>query len=438
MHKHKEDLSMSRSYKKSQKALERALKSVPLGSQTFSKSHMQFPQGASPLFLERGENGRVWDVDGNQYVDLICGLMPVYLGYKDKDVDAAIIRQLDKGISFSLATELEAELAERLIDLIPSAEMVRFGKNGTDATSGAVRLARAYTKKDHIIALGYHGWQDWYIGATVKNLGIPEITRGLTTKVPYNDLNVLRAEFEKFKGNVAAVIMEPMNAADPHEGYLEAVKAMAHEHGAVLIFDEVITGFRFAKGGAQELFNIKPDLSCFGKAMGNGMPISALVGRADIMSMMDQIFYSSTFGGEALSLAASIAVIDKINREPVVETIWELGNELAAKSLKAIKEANLDKVITLVGKAPWKIFVFSDHANASKEAIKTLFLKEMLANGVLLASSHNICYTHNAEDIDTVIAAYDASLAVLADELKKPDLDGRLGIPVIRPVFSVR
>ncbi|MCC6597438.1 MAG: aminotransferase class III-fold pyridoxal phosphate-dependent enzyme [Alphaproteobacteria bacterium] len=428
----------ARSYAKSNEALQRALKTIPLGSQTFSKSHQQFPQGAAPLFLDRGRGGRVWDIDGHEYVDLICGLLPVLLGYQDKDVDEAIIAQLGKGISFSLSTTLEFKLSEMLVDLIPCAEMVRYGKNGTDATSGAVRLARGFTGKDHIIALGYHGWQDWYIGATIKNLGIPKSTCALTTKVAYNDLDALRAEFKKFEGDVAAVIMEPMNTTDPQEGYLEAVKAMAHENGALLIFDEVITGFRFANGGAQVLFGVTPDLAAFGKAMGNGMPISALVGRADVMSLMDRIFYSSTFGGEALSLAASIAVIEKMQREPVVETLWKTGSWLAEETLKKIAEAGLAQNITLCGKAPWKILQFADHAHGSKEAIKTLFLKEMLAGGVLLAGSHNICYAHTKADMDHVLKAYTDALAVVKAALEKPGLDERLGIPPIHPVFSVR
>ena len=425
-------------FTKSKKTLERALKSIPLGSQTFSKSYQQFPDGASPLFLDRGKGGRVWDVDGNEYVDLVCGLLPVVLGYCDPDVDNAIRAQLDKGISFSLATELETQLAEKLIDLIPSAEMVRFGKNGTDATSAAVRLARAHTGREHIIALGYHGWQDWYIGATVRNRGIPKAVCALTTKVPYNNVEALEAEFAKYKGNVAAIIMEPMNSVDPAPGFLQAVKDTAHKHGALLIFDEVITGFRFANGGAQEYFGVTPDLSAFGKAMGNGMPIAAVMGRADVMMLMNEIFYSSTFGGETLSLAASIAVIDKMQREPVIKTLWKTGESLAHSTTQKIKAAGLESVIGLVGKAPWKILQFNDHAHGSKEAIKTLFLREMIAHGVLLSVSHNICYAHNDIDMALVGKAYDAALGTVADALKKPKLDDQMDMPLIRPVFSLR
>ena len=425
-------------FTKSKKTLERALKSIPLGSQTFSKSYQQFPDGASPLFLERGKGGRVWDVDGNEYVDLVCGLLPVVLGYCDPDVDNAIRAQLDKGISFSLATDLETQLAEKLIELIPSAEMVRFGKNGTDATSAAVRLARAHTGREHIIALGYHGWQDWYIGATVRNRGIPKAVCALTTKVPYNNVEALEAELIKYKDNVAAVIMEPMNSVDPAPGFLQAVKDIAHKHGALLIFDEVITGFRFANGGAQEYFDVTPDLSAFGKAMGNGMPIAAVMGRADIMMLMNEIFYSSTFGGETLSLAASIAVIDKMQREPVIKTLWKTGESLALSTTQKIKATGLEGIIGLVGKAPWKILQFNDHANGSKEAIKTLFLREMIAHGVLLSVSHNICYAHNDIDMALVGKAYDAALGAVAEALKKPKLDDQMDMPLIRPVFSLR
>lgn len=425
-------------FKKSQDYLQRALKTVPLGSQTFSKSHQQFPEGASPLFVERGEGGRVWDVDGNEYVDLICGLLPIVLGYKDPDIDQAVKNQLDKGISFSLATELEFQLAERLVEVIPCAEMVRFGKNGTDATSAAVRLARAFTGKEQIIALGYHGWQDWYIGATVRNLGIPKSTCALTTKVPYNNLEALKEAFGKFKGNVAAVIMEPMNTIDPAPGYLEAVKQIAHDHGALVILDEIITGFRFALGGAQEYFDFTPDLATFGKAMGNGMPVSAVVGRADVMTLMNDIFYSSTFAGETLSLAAAIAVIDKMKREPVIDKLWQTGEAMCEGARTRIKKHGLENHIMLAGKAPWMILQFADHDHGSKEAIKTLFLKEMIAHGVLMAVSHNICYAHNDMDVARVLKAYDAALPRVKDALQKEHLDDHINMPLIKPVFSVR
>ena len=289
---------LSTRYKASQQLLEEAEELIPLGSQTFSKSRIQYPEGKSPLFLHNGLGGRVWDVDGNEYVDLVCGLLPVILGYCDPNVDNAIREQLERGITLSLPTTLEIKLAERLVKIIPSAEKVRFGKNGTDATSAAIRLARAYTGRDHVLALGYHGWQDWYIGATSRNKGVPETVSKLTHKLPYNDVAAIKKALDQYPNQIAAIILEPMSTVVPLTGYLEELRDITHETGIILIFDEIITGFRFALGGAQEYFNVIPDLSAFGKALGNGMPISAVVGRADIMNEMEEIFFSGTFGGK--------------------------------------------------------------------------------------------------------------------------------------------
>lgn len=429
---------MNENFDLSEQWLERAEKVIPLGSQTFSKSRIQFPVGRSPLFIARGEGGVVWDVDGNQYVDLISGLLPVVLGYRDPDVDAAIRGQLDSGITFSLPSTLETELAERLVEVIPCAEKVRFGKNGTDATSAAIRLARAYTGRDRVIALGYHGWQDWYIAATTRNKGIPDVVGELTHRLPYNDLNALKALFEKHPGEIAAVILEPMNVEDPGEGYLEGLRELTRNMGALLIFDEVITGFRYALGGAQELFGVTPDLAAFGKAMGNGMPISAVTGRADVMREMEDIFYSGTFGGETLSLAAAVAVIDKMKREPVIETLWKSGTYLADGVRDRVRLHGLEDVITINGKAPWTSLGFKDHANARSEAIKTLYMVEMLKLGVLTMGTHNVSYAHTQADLDTVLAAYDLTLPKVAEELSTPGLVDRLPVDVLEPVFKVR
>lgn len=418
--------------------LERALKVIPLGSQTFSKSWIQFPTGASPLFLTHGEGGRVWDVDGNEYVDLISGLLPVVLGYHDPDVDQAVRDQMLNGVSYSLATALETELAERLVEIIPCAEMVRYGKNGTDATSAAIRLARAYTGRDHVLVCGYHGWQDWYIGSTTRHKGVPKAVRALTHAVPYNDLNAIRSVLEQHAGDVAALILEPMSVVEPAPGFLEELKALVHSHGALLVFDEVITGFRFAIGGAQQLFGVTPDLASFGKAMANGFPISAVVGRADVMREMEEIFFSGTFGGEALSLAASIATIDKMRREPVIERLWSTGKTVADGVRNAIAAAGLDGIFAPIGLAPWSILSIDDHPKARKEAIRTRFLMEILKRGVLTAGNHNVTYAHTAVDVAQVLAGYRAALDVVAEELATGQLEARLGRPAIESIFKVR
>jgi len=432
---------MSNRYCNSNQFLYKAERVIPLGTQTFSKGYTQYPKGMAPLFIKRGFGGSVWDIDDNQYVDLVCGLLPVVLGYCDPDVDNAIKRQLDDGITFSLPSVLEAELAERLVNIIPSAEMVRFGKNGTDATSAAIRLARAYTGRDYVIALGYHGWQDWYIGATVRNKGVPNAVCSLTHKLPFNDINAVKEFFKIHPDNIAAIIVEPFPGEYPLDGFLEELREIADQYGSLLIFDEVITGFRFSLGGAQELFGVKPDISAFGKALGNGMPISAVVGRADVMLEMEEIFYSGTFGGEALSLAAAIAVIDKMQSEPVIENLWEKGKYLSGEVRKKVDDYGLSHVINVAGAAPWTIINFNDHVSAESAAIRTLYMIEMLNNGVLTTGTHNICYAHDKSDIQAVLNAYDNALSSIAEQLQSRTLLKtleKLDASIIRPVFSVR
>jgi len=428
----------SRGFATSQALLTRAKQIIPLGAQTFSKSYAQFPRNGAPHFLSHGEGGRVWDVDGNCYVDLIGGLLPVVLGYRDPDVDAAITAQLANGISFSLATELETALAERLVEIIPCAEMVRFGKNGSDATTAAVRLARAHTGRERVAVSGYHGWQDWYIGTTTRAAGVPAAVQALTDSFPAHDLKALEALFAEHPGEYAAVVMEPMTLVEPDRAGLEALAALVRERGALLVFDEVVTGFRFALGGAQALFGVTPDLACFGKAMANGMPLSALVGRADIMRGLEDVFISATFGGETLSLAAAIAVVDKMRREPVIETLWKNGKALAEETQSRIDQHDLSEVLALGGKAPWMLWQIAEHANGSVAEIRTLLMKELIARGVLTLGSHNLCYAHNAADIEQVVTAYDAAFDRLADALGTGRMADALDGPAVESVFRVR
>jgi glutamate-1-semialdehyde 2,1-aminomutase len=283
---------MMRVFDKSIEFLARAERTIPLGSQTFSKSRTQYPVGVSPHFIVRANGARVWDIDGNEYIDFVNSLCAVTLGYQDPDVTAAARAQLDNGVIYSLAHPLETEVAELICDMVPCAEMVRFGKNGSDATSGAIRLARAFTERDHVAVCGYHGWQDWYIGSTARNRGVPKAVRALTHSFAFNNLDSLRTVLRAHPDGFAAVIIEPMNVAEPDPGFLQGVKDLAHGHGALLIFDETITGFRFSNGGAQELFGVVPDIATFGKGLANGYPVSAVAGRRDVMKLMEEIFFS--------------------------------------------------------------------------------------------------------------------------------------------------
>jgi glutamate-1-semialdehyde 2,1-aminomutase len=429
---------MNKKFTLSEQLLNRAEQSIPLGSQTFSKSKTAYPYGVSPLFIERGVGCSVWDVDGNKFTDYVSGLLSVSLGYCDQDIDAAVIKQLQSGVTFSLPHRLEMEVAEMLIDMIPCADMVRFGKNGSDVTSAAIRLARAFTGNDHIAVCGYHGWQDWYIGSTSRDMGVPEATKALTHTFTYNSIDSLKALFEHPKNKFAAVIMEPMNLHYPDPGYLQAVKDLCHQHGALLIFDEIITGFRFSTGGAQALFSVTPDLATFGKGMANGYAVSAVVGRKDIMLLMEDIFFSGTFAGETLSLAATKATLTKISNLPVIEHICALGEQLKQGLKELLTEMGDPLWLNLTGHPTWSFLQILDSPPYSSWQLKSLFSQEMSQRGILLGGSHNLNYSHQASDIKMLLSAYKEVLDILANTIKQKNFDSKFRGKVLQPLFKVR
>lgn len=425
-------------YKKSEAYLEFAEQYIPLGSQTFSKSRTQFPYGVSPYFIERGEGARVWDIDDNEYIDFINSLAAITLGYKDSDVDAAVKKQLLNGVTFSLSHRLEAEVAEMIVDMVPCAEMVRFGKNGSDATAGAIRLARAYTGKEHVFVCGYHGWQDWYIGTTARDLGVPAATKELTHTFEYNNLQSLLDCFEKHQGKVAAVIMEPMNVAFPKDGFLEGVKKITHENNSLLIFDEVITGFRFSNAGAQGYFGVTPDLCTFGKGLANGYPLSAVAGKKEIMKLMEDIFFSFTFGGETLSLAASKAVLQKLKKEKVCQYLEDKGKALVCKLQSLIYKYDLTNVLSVSGHPSWSFLNINGTDLVSFDVIKTYFLQEFFKKNILCVGTHNISYAHTQDDVAKLLKVYEEIFKNLSPALEQGNLEGKLECDVLKPLFSVR
>ena len=387
-------------YKISEQLLQRALQTIPLASQTFSKSTIQFPLGAAPFFLEKGLGSKVWDVDGNEYIDFMSALLCVSIGYADEDVTNAVCEQIKTGVSFSLPHRLEMEVAEKIVAMVPCAEKVRFGKNGSDATSAAIRLARAYTGKDMVLVCGYHGWQDWYIGSTTRSLGVPKSTQELTKVFKYNDLDSLTNLVAENHGRIAAIIMEPMNVEYPKEGYLQAVQQIAKQEGAVFIFDETITGCRFEKGGAQEYFGVIPDLATFGKGLANGFPLSAVVGKAEIMDLMEDIFFSGTFAGETASLAAAKVVLDKVEKLNIPAVLAASGEYLLAQLNALIIELDCGHYLSTGGHPSWSFLFIADAAGYTSIEIKTLFMQEMLKRGILTLGTHNISYSHSRADID--------------------------------------
>jgi glutamate-1-semialdehyde aminotransferase/spore coat polysaccharide biosynthesis protein SpsF (cytidylyltransferase family) len=423
---------------KSREWFERSQKVIPGCAQTFSKAHTQYVQGVAPLFLERGKGCRVWDVDGNSYIDYVQGLLPNILGYAHAEVNAAVAAQLAQGHSFSLPHPLEVTLAERLTELIPCAEMVRFGKNGSDATSGAVRAARALTGRERIACCGYHGWQDWYIGSTTRHAGVPGAVQELTQSFRYNDLASLESLFDRHPGEYAAVIMEPVNFEEPKPEFLEGVKSLAHRHGALLIFDEICSGFHFGLGGAQKLFGVTPDMACFGKAMGNGFPISCVVGSAEVMRIFGEIFYSFTFAGEVSSMAAAMKVLDILENTDALACMESNGRTLQDGLSVLAQEAGLTGQVATIGRPQWSLMKFRNADGSDSALLKNLFQQEAVKRGVLLLATHNLSAAHDHHAIQQTLEAYADVLKTLGAWWNDPDPAVHLEGQMAQPVFRVR
>jgi glutamate-1-semialdehyde 2,1-aminomutase len=422
----------------SEQHLARAENTIPLGSQTFSKSRTQYPVGISPLYASKAKGSSIWDVDGNEFIDLVSSLASITLGYGDRGLAKVVTKQLKSAVNMSLPGKLEAEVAELIVELVPSAEMVRFGKNGSDATSAAIRLARAYTGRDHILVCGYHGWQDWFIGSKTRNKGVPDTVSALTHKFEFNNIDSLRNLFEELGSRVAAVIMEPMNTVYPEPGFLESVKELAHSNGALLIFDETITGFRFAAGGAQELFGVIPDISTFGKGMANGFPISAVTGRREVMMEMEEIFFSGTFGGELLSLAAAKYVLGRYRKENIVEELTGNGMHLAKGTLELIDEIGLSDLLSLSGHPTWIFLNWKPAGGFSVDEIKTLFMQLVFERGLLVLGTHNVTLAHDSKITRKILQIYREVFSEIQASIVEGSLRNKLKVVPLQPLFKVR
>lgn len=414
---------------------DRARRVIPGGSQTFSKGPSQFVRGVAPSFLSRGRGSHVWDVDGNEYIDFSMALGPILLGYAYPAVQEAVSAALEAGPTFSLPHPLEVEVAELLAEAIPCAEMVRFSKNGSDATAGAVRLARAHTGRDVIACCGYHGGADWFLGTTPRAQGVPESVRAQTRTFGYNDMESLERIFSEHPGQVAAVILEPVGVIEPRDDFLKAVAERTRCAGAVLIFDEVVTGFRLGLGGAQQHFGVTPDLACFGKGMANGFPLAALVGRREIMRKLEEVFFSFTFGGETLSLAAAQAVIREIRSRPVADHLWRQGRALQDGYNRLAKEFGLEGRTACVGLPPRTVLTFCDERGEESLALKSLFQQECIRRGILLGGGHNLCYSHSDGDIQEALRVYREGMEILAEAVRQGDAEQRLEGPAVQPIF---
>ena len=404
---------------RSNEIYELAKKIIPAGTQTYSKGVSQFVEGFSPKYLDHGKGAYVWDVDGNKYLDYIMGCHPLVLGYSDPDVNAAVIKQLEKGSTFSLMNELEVSVSKLLVDIIPCAEMVRFGKNGADATTAGVRVARAVTGRDHIAYCGYHGWHDWYIANTDLNSGIPDFNKKLAHSFSYNNLDSLEKVFKEYPDQVAIVIMEPLTVLKPKNNFLHEVQKMAKHYGAILMFDEIITGFRFSLGGAQDLLGVTPDLSSFGKGISNGIPLSALVGKKEYMEALDKTFFSFTYGGDCIGLSAAEACIPKLQRENVPDHLWNVGKVLKDGFNQLAATHNLEEFMQCIGYPCRSIISFNGRGKYNELELKSILQQELVRRGILWTGYHALSWTHTSKEINLTLNAYDESMSVVKNIMTK-------------------
>lgn len=432
-----------RIYSESEALRRRAHAVIPGGAHTYSKGDDQFPE-LSPAFIERGKGCHVWDVDGNEFIEYGMGLRAVTLGHAFEPVVDAATRQMQYGANFTRPARIEVEVAEEFLRFIKGAEMVKFAKNGSDVTTAAVKLARAYTARDMIAICGdqpFFSTDDWFIGTGKMNAGIPQSVSDLTVQFRYNDLASLAELFDRHPEQIACVVMEAEAATQPGPGYLKQVKDLCEQRGAVLIFDEMITGFRWHLGGAQEFHQVVPHLSTFGKALGNGFAISALAGKAEIMSLgglhhgQPRVFLlSTTHGAETHALAAAIATLHVYTEEGVVEFLWRQGELLRTLIEQSIRENRLENCFELLGRPCNLIFATRDGNGERSQSFRTLFMQEMIRRGVI-APSFVVSFSHRDADIYRTAEAVHEALVVYRkalDEGLGKYLQGRPVKPVDR------
>ncbi|QKV17943.1 glutamate-1-semialdehyde 2,1-aminomutase [Oricola thermophila] len=410
-------------YRESNQLRRRARSLIPGGCHTYAKGDDQYPV-LSPGFIERGLGCHVWDVDGNEYVEYGMGNRAVSLGHAYEPVLAAVRETLVSGSNFTRPARIEVDCAEAFLASVPTAEMVKFCSDGSDATSGALKLARAYTDRDLVARCADHPFfstDDWFIGTTAMDAGIPEQVKALTLQFPYGDIAAAAELFDRYPNRIAAFILEPARTDDPPAGYLQALQQLCHENGALLIFDETITGFRWHANGAQALYGVVPDLSIFGKAMSNGFSVSALAGKREYMRLgglehtdKPRVFLlSTTHGAETHALAAAIATMRTYQTEPVVEHFARQGRRLRKGIGEAIERHGLTPFVKVVGRDCCLFYSALDPEGRPSQAFRSLLLQETIKRGVL-APSLVVSYAHGDEDIDRTIDAFDGALSVYA------------------------
>jgi len=433
------------SVRRSMEIYERATHLIPGVSQLISRRPTMGALGHSPIYAERAKGCRIWDVDGNDYVDWMSAVGPIILGYADDVVDAAVREQIERGSVYSIIHENSVELAEELVRLIPSAEMVRYAKGGGEACTVAVRIARGVTGRDKVLFCGYHGWHDWYIAANlgseklashllpgIEPIGVPACLEGTALPFKYGDADMLEDLLAAHDNEVACIIMEPMRTDLPPPGYLEAVRALATRHGVALIFDEVSSGFRLALGGVQEYAGVTPDLSVFAKAISNGYPMAAVVGRREFMEPMGRMFISSAYWDDNIGIVAALTTLRELERRDAPAQFERLGSSFRKRIDGAAAAAGLKASCVGVAAHPRIQFEVDDPQLAKK--VSTLFIQENARRGLILSTGFFFNCAHDDAALDFTEEVVSESFAVLArglaegtiDELLQCELQGNL------------
>lgn len=408
-----------------------ALDLIPATTQTLAKGPQQNVKGIAPKYLEKGKGSHVWDVDGNEYIDFNMGIGPLSLGYAYPKVDNAIKKQLEDGITFSLMHPLEVEVAKLMNEVIPNAESVRYSKTGADVTTAAIRVARAYTGREKVLCCGYHGWHDWYISVTDKNSGIPKAIDDLTFTINYNDIQSVK---DSIDSDIAAIILEPFVFEPPKDNFLHELRKLCDDNGILLIFDEMWTGFRIALGGAQEYFGVKADMATFSKAVANGMPLSILTGRKEVMKVLDEdVFFYTTFGGEALSLAAAKATIEELRDKNVPAYLAAQGKKLKDGYNQIANDLGMD-FTKCIGYECRSLITFDVKAGNPLE-IKALMQQEMIKRGILWGGFHNMSFSHTDADVEYTLKVYREVLQMIKKAVDENNVMKYLKGEPVAPVF---
>ncbi|MFH0991694.1 MAG: aminotransferase class III-fold pyridoxal phosphate-dependent enzyme [bacterium] len=388
--------------KPSDKHFQDALRLIPWGTQTNAKRPFPLFDETMPKFIERGKGCRIWDMEGQEYIDFRLALGPVTLGYCYEEVDNAVREQMNKGVLFSMASPIELELAQILHEAAPNAEMVRFMKTGEDANLCNIRIARAYTKRDMILMSGYHGYPDWFATEDSPNNGVPEFMKDYVKVIPWGNIEVAEELIHQYGERVACVIAIPYDMNEDTSGtFIRRIRELTKEYGILLVLDEVLTGFRLAMGGAQELFHVDADLISYAKAMANGYPISAYVGRREYLQSLERFKMTTTYAGETLSIAAAIATLTIMRRERVHDHLWAMGRRLMGGFTAMAKELGIEGHAAGLPPAPYLKFATTDpHMNARLEY---LWFRELFRDGIFVMLRWFICYSHKESDIDEAL-----------------------------------